>query len=216
MMQIMDNNKALKFFKEMSLNAKDNPNSVKLAHNTDYTDIDANFILKYSDKNSKVLDIATGTGLIINKIYDKVCEIECIEPYKEFTKFIVKADNVKIINQNIFDYETTNSFDLITLFGFMHYVEEHEAIKVYEKSYSFLNNSGKIIIKNQFGIKDDVNVSGYSEEQKTDYYAQYRHIDKEINILKTVGFKNIEKFDIYPPDANRWNNTHFYAIVGEK
>ena len=33
---------------------------------------------------------------------------------------------------------------------------------------------------------------------------------------KEIGFKNIEKFDIYPPEANRWNNTHFYAIIAEK
>ncbi len=41
-------------------------------------------------------------------------------------------------------------------------------------------------------------------------------IEKEIELLKNIGFKNIETFDIYPPEANRWNNTHFYAIVGEK
>lgn len=216
MTQIMDNSKAMKFFEEMSHNAKDNPNSVKLAHNTDYTDIDANFILRYSDKNSRILDIATGTGLIVNKIYNKVGKIECIEPYEEFTKFIVNADNIEVFNQNIFDYETENRFDLITLFGFMHYVEEREAIKIYKKCYKFLNKGGKIIIKNQFGVKEDVNVAGYSKEQKTDYYAQYRYIGKELDILSKIGFKNIEDIDIYPPEANRWDNTHFYAIVGEK
>ena len=98
----------------------------------------------------------------------------------------------------------------------MHYVERSEAIKIYKKCYNFLKEHGKIIIKNQFGVNDDVLVAGYSEEQKTDYYAQYRHIDKEINLLKEIGFKNVEKIDIYPPEANRWNNTHFWAIVGEK
>ncbi len=59
-------------------------------------------------------------------------------------------------------------------------------------------------------------MSGYSKEQKADYFSQYRHIDKEVKILKDIGFKNIETFDVYPKQANRWNNTHFYAIVGEK
>lgn len=216
MAQIMDNSKALKFFEKMSHNTKDNPNSVKLAHNTDYTDTDAEFILRYTNKNSVILDIASGTGLIVNKLYNKAAKIVCIEPYKEFTKFIVKADNIEIINKNIFDYETEKRFDLITLFGFMHYVKESEAVRIYKKCYNFLKKSGKIIIKNQFGVNEDVNVSGYSEEQKTDYYAQYRHIDKELDILSKIGFKNIEVVDIYPPEANRWDNTHFYAIVGEK
>lgn len=72
---------------------------------------------------------------------------------------------------------------------------------------------GKIIIKNQFGIDKDVTINKYSTEQKAHYYSQYRHIDKEIKILKTLGYKNPTKFDIYPSEGNRWNNTHFYAIV---
>ena len=31
-----------------------------------------------------------------------------------------------------------------------------------------------------------------------------------------IGYKNIEIVDIYPPEANRWDNTHFYSIVAEK
>lgn len=216
MTQTINNNKAMEFFEKMSKNTKDNPNSVKLAHNTDFTDIDASFILSYANANSKILDIATGTGLIVNKIYDKVDKIVCIEPYKEFTNFIIKANNIEIINKNIFDFETKENYDFITLFGFMHYVVENEAVEIYKKCYKFLNNSGKIIIKNQFGLEQDINVSGYSKEQKTDYYAQYRHIEKELNILNQVGFKSTKVFDIYPPEANRWDNTHFYAIVGEK
>ena len=77
-----------------------------------------------------------------------------------------------------------------------------------------MKHDGKIIIKNQFGIEQDVTVEGYSQEQKTEYYAQYRQINKEVSILSNIGYKNIEVFDIYPPECNRWQNTHFYAIVG--
>ncbi len=212
----MDNKNAMMFFKKLTQKPDNRPSVVKLAHNTDYTNLDARFILKYSNPGSNILDIATGTGLIINKIYDKVGYIECIEPYKEFSKFIVKSDNVKVVNENIFQYETKQRFDLITLFGFMHYVNEKEAKQIYKKCYDFLNESGTIIIKNQFGITQDVNVSGYSQEQKMDYYAQYRFINKEKAILNELGFRDVEHFDIYPPEANRWDNTKFFAIVARK
>ena len=212
----MNNVLAMDFFKNMAKSKDNNPNSVKLAHNTNCTVIDAKFILKYTDSNSKILDIGTGSGLIINLIYDKVKSIDCIEPYKEFTKFIVKSDNILIHNCNIFDYKTDKFFDIVTSFGTMHYFNENEAFEIYKIVYSMLKVGGKFIIKNQFGIYDDVDVSGYSEEQKTEYFAQYRYIDKEINMLKGIGFKNISKYDIYPAEINRWDNTHFWAIAMEK
>ena len=215
-MENMRNTQALNFFRDMAKNQEDNPKSVKLACNMDCTELDSNFIMRYANKNTSILDIGTGTGLIINKIYNHIKNVDCVEPYPEFTKFIVKSENVTVINENFFDFMTDKIFDLITIFGTMHYVNEEEAIEIYRKSDSLLRRGGHIIIKNQFGINEDVTVSGYSEEQKTDYFAQYRHINKEVSILKDVGFKNTNVVDIYPPEANRWNNTHFYAIVGEK
>lgn len=50
----------------------------------------------------------------------------------------------------------------------------------------------------------------------TTIFASYRHIDKETLLLENIGYKNIKVVDIYPPEANRWDNTHFYAIVAEK
>ena len=211
----MNNQQAMSFFKGLTHKAQNNPNVVKLAHNTDYTNLDAQFILKYSRSDSKILDIASGTGLIINKIYDKVGYIECIEPYPDFSKFIVKSDNVKVVNKNIFQYTTNQHFDLITLFGFMHYVNEEEARQIYKKCYDFLTPDGTIIVKNQFGITQDVNISGYSQENKADYYAQYRFIGKEKSILTELGFGDVEHFDIYPPKANRFDNTKFFAVVGK-
>lgn len=212
----MNNNEALKFFENMSNKSENNPNCVKLSHNSDFTDIDANFILKYANKNTNILDIGTGTGLIINKIFDKVASIVCIEPFKEFTQYIVKSDNINIVNKNIFDYKTSQKFDLVTIFGSMHYFNKGEAENLYTAVYELLDKGGKLIIKNQFGVKEDVIVSGYSEEQKANYYASYRYIKNETKLLNNIGYKNIEVIDIYPSSANRWDNTHFYALVAEK
>lgn len=209
------NENSLAFFAQMSQNSQDNQNSVKLAKNSDFSQIDAEFILKLATKDSQILDLASGTGLIINKIYNKVGKIFAVEPFKNFTKFIEKSSNIQIINENIFTFIPNQKYDLITLFAVMHYFNEEEAIKIYAKYLPFLKNKGKIIIKNQFGINEDVLVNGFSEELQTNYYAQYRHIYKEVKILEAIGYKNIEVFDIYPPECNRWDNTHFYSIVAQ-
>lgn len=209
------NKDSLEFFEKMAKSQNLNTNSVKLAKNSDFSNFDSKFILKHCNENSEILDLAAGTGLVINKLYKNVKKIIAVEPFIEFTKFIEKSKNIGIENQNIFEYNPKQLFDIITLFGIMHYLDENEARIIYEKYKSFLKPRGKLIIKNQFGTSEDVTVKGFSEELNTNYYAQYRHTEKEIEILKKLGYENITITDIYPPDCNRWENTHFYAIVAE-
>ncbi len=212
----MENKEALNFFKLMSQNSND-PKSVKLAKSSDFSQMDADFILKFASKDSKIMDLGSGTGLVVNKIFNQVKSITAIEPFVPFTKFINPSSNIRVVNQT-FDLFVVDEFDydLITVFGTMHYFNEKEANEIYRKFYPALKQGGKLIVKNQFGVKEDVVVEGYSEEQKCNYYAQYRHIEKETNNLKNVGYKSTQVYDIYPAECNRWENTHFYAIVAEK
>lgn len=210
------NEMSLKFFEQMSKKESVNPNDVKLAKNTDCSETDVAFVLKYAGIDSIILDMGAGTGLMINKMYKAVKKIVAVESFESFSKFIVRADNVEIVNDNVFTYIPKQKFDIIIAFGMMHYVDENEAIILYNKYVNFLKEDGKIIVKNQFGVHETVNVSGYSEEQKTDYWSQYRHLKNETKILEKAGFKILEISDIYPPEHNRWENTHFYAIVAQK
>jgi len=107
-------------------------------------------------------------------------------------------------------------FDIITIFGTLHYFNEEEAVRIYRKYYQYLKPGGKIIVKQQFGVNEDVTVSGFSQELHKQYYSQYRHLKKEMKIMKNTGFKNIEAHEVYPPEFNKWENTHYYAVVGEK
>jgi cyclopropane fatty-acyl-phospholipid synthase-like methyltransferase len=172
--------------------------------------------MKYANENSEILDLGSGTGLTLNKYYEKVKHIDAVERFDGFSKFIAKTPKITVHNQNITTFETNKQYDIITMFGILHYFNEKEAKEIYEKHKNNLRGGGRLIIKQQFGIKEEITVSGYSEELKENYFSQYRHIDKEVKILKTIGYKNIEVFDIYPPECNRWDNTHFYAIVAEK
>lgn len=212
----MRNKEALDFFRDMSQNS-DDPKSVKLAHVSDFSQMDATFILSYTHARTRILDLGSGTGLVLNKIYDKVGSITAVEPFEDFSKFIVKSDNIIIVNKTFDEIQVERmEYDLVTIFGTMHYFNEAEASGIYRKFLPALKEGGKIIIKNQFGIREDVIVEGYSEELKRKYFAQYRHVDKEIDLLVDAGYRNAIIYDIYPPECNRWSNTHFYAIVADK
>ena len=211
----MENKEALEFFRTISFNCKDEK-EVKFTDNSDLTSNDTAFISMYVNKETALLDLGSGTGLIINKLFDKVAHITVVEPFSGFTKYIVKSENVEIFNQTLCEFEPRRQYDVITIFGVMHYFNEEESNAIYKKYFHFLKETGKLIVKNQFGVNEDVVIEGYSEEQKRDYFAHYRYIRKEVKMLENTGYKNVEVIDIYPPECNRWDNTHFYAIVAEK
>lgn len=208
----MDNKKSLTYWQSK---AESNPTikASKVSDINDFSDYDRDFILNYADENAKILDLAAGTGITLNKYYDKVKFITAVEKFKQFSDFIVKSSNIEVINSDIMLFESECTYDLILMFGVTHYFNRAESEFLYKKYKKVLNKNGKLIIKHQFGLKEDVTVEGYSEELKCNYFSQYRHIDAEAELLKSIGFKTIEVIDIYPKECNRWENTHFYAIV---
>jgi cyclopropane fatty-acyl-phospholipid synthase-like methyltransferase len=202
------NEKIFKYYDEIA-NKIDNPlllrNKAK-----DFTYYDVEFLKKFSDKNKILLDLGSGTGLTINNLINNFKKIIAVEKYKEFSKFISKE--IEIINLDLKDINLNElNFDIVTLFGVMNYFSYDEAKELYKKIYDSFE--GTLIIKNQFGINEDVIVDKFSEELNSYYYSEYRYLQKEIKLLENIGFKIKEVVDIYPPEYNRWDNTHFYAIV---
>lgn len=208
----MNHSEAITYWEDM---AHSNPDekTAKVNPQNDFTALDADFIMKYANKSSKILDLASGTGLTINKYYKKVGHIDAVEVFSEFTKFIPRSSNIKIYNESIVDFEIKQKYDIVLMFGIVQYFNEKEMRSLYNKYKDYIKPQGKLIIKNQFGVNEDVVVEGVSKELGRPYYSQYRYLKKELSMLKSIGFCEIEVVDIYPATANRWDNTHFYAIT---
>jgi hypothetical protein len=142
--------------------------------------------------------------------------IVAVEKYPEFSEFITKSNRITVINEDLITFNTDQVFDLVSIFGVMNFFNIDEATSIYTKVLNFLHDDGSLIIKHQMGVDEDIVVTGYSEELGTDYYSEYRQVDNEIKLLTSIGFANIEKIDIYPEEYNRWDNTHFYALICRK
>ena len=181
----------------------------------DSTCYDVALMRGFADKNCDLLDLGTGTGLMINPLVDDFRSIVAVEKYQGFSEFISKSPSVEIINTDIMDFTTTRSFGVISIFGVMNYFNQKEAEELYNKTAGFLhkNNKSVAIVKHQMGLRESFTVNGWSEELNKNYYAEYRHVDLEMGMLTGAGFKKIQKIDIYPQEYNRWENTHFYALV---
>ena len=182
----------------------------------DFTEYDVKFMKRYANKNSVLLDLGSGTGLLINSLIDDFKKIIAVEKYPEFSKFITNHRNVTIINEDIMDFNTKELVNIVSLFGVIQYFNRDEAKIIYSNIYNTLPDNGILVVKNQMGIFEDVIIDGWSDELQANYFSEYRNVNTEIKLLEDLGFKEIEKVDIYPPEYNRWNNTHFYALVCKK
>lgn len=179
----------------------------------DFSSFDIDFVRHFSGTCKNLLDLGSGTGLLINPLVAEFGHITAVEKYPQFSRFISPAPHLTLIEEDLNEFETSDQFELITIFGVMNFFNRAEALRLYCKAAQWLKSDGVLIIKHQMGVYEDVLVDGYSEELGTHYYSEYRWVRHEMQLLAEAGFFVEEPFDIYPPSFNRWPNTHFYALV---
>ena len=183
----------------------------------DFSKYDIDLVTKFSDKNKNLLDLGAGGGLLVNAINNKFQSITAVELYPEFSQFILPHANVTIINSDIKDFHTNEKFNFVISFGVMNFFSNSEASNLYKKMSTFLKDNGTLIVKHQMGLEEDVVVDTYSDELKKNYYSNYRSLDNEKKLIEASGGLVVkEVVDIYPDKFNRWDNTHFYAIIAKK
>lgn len=182
----------------------------------DTSDLEIEFLSSYLGPQSDVIDIGSGTGLIINKLIDKVAHITAVEKFPGFTKFIVQHPNMLVIHAELVGFQMRKEFDVALCFGVAQCFTKPDARKIYESMYSMLKSDGKLIVRMQCGLKEDVLVDGFSEELGTQYFAEYRQKDSEIELLKEIGFQKVDVYDIFPDSLNVWFNSRHFIFVCHK
>jgi len=209
------NSSAVKYYDYLANKIEDPKETRNKAKDTSV--FDSELLKQFSGQDKKLLDLGSGTGLLINLIHKDFEYVVAVEKYKEFTKFIKKGNNMEILNYDLLDYvPPNNKFDVVSLFGVMNYFNKFEAKQVYQKAFDSLKKEGILVVKNQMGVAEDVLVNKFSEELQTKYFSEYRSVENEKKIMKSVGFEIVDVIDIYPPEFNRWENTHFYALICKK
>lgn len=178
---------------------------------SDVSRADASFILKYASATTSLLDIGSGAGTVINKIYQEVREIVAVETYPGFSKHIDDVDNVLVINANLENFRIRRNFDVVTATAVMQYFPEKDARQIYSNIYGMLKLGGTLIARNHVGIHETVRVAR-SDELQSEYFAEYRHLELEKRLLIECGF-SVEIIDEVPANHNVWENTkHLYFV----
>ncbi|WP_207644264.1 class I SAM-dependent methyltransferase [Desulfitobacterium hafniense] len=178
-------------------------------------DYDIRLIKRYINHHSMVLDLGCGTGIIEERLAGDVYNILGVDKYKQFLNKAYRHPNVVYKTGDVVTYCDEALYDLILSFGVIQYMDTDQINSMLQNCSKMLLDSGHIIIKAQFGIKEAFTVDKYSEELGSHYYACYHQIDDIVSACKKLSY-SVEVIDIYPEYLNRWENTHDYAVILRK
>lgn len=175
---------------------------------------DLKLIRKYIKPTSKILDLACGTCYITNELVEEVKYIKAVDKFSGFLKYCKKVNNLETVENDLLEFKDKKKYDIILLIGIMMFFNDQETKKIYRNCSRLLSDGGVVIIRQQFGVKDDVIINKFSKDIGSQYFSYYRNLKKEAGILKN--FFNVKVIDIFPKKMNAWANTHHYALVCKK
>ena len=161
-------------------------------------------IIDFLPGNMKnVIDLGTGTGLQLIKLYKKYPNVHTIAI--DISDGMLKkleerhiSDNITIVNKSFFDYDFGNDIDAVISSQALHHFEPKDKLTLYKKVYDCLKKDGVFVNEDYFAEDEET-----EKQLFEDYYnlvrGEGKHydtpltIDHEIEILKEVGFRKIEK-----------------------
>jgi SAM-dependent methyltransferase len=180
----------------------------------DTSDVELDFLKKIIKSGSSVLDMGCGSGLITNKLLPITKDIIAVDKFEGFTKFV--DEKITVINAELLGFKIRNFFDVVLCTGVGQCFVKAEMQEIYANIFDMLEDSGVFISRMHCGIKEEVSVNSYSEELKTDYFAEFRQVDSEKKMLLDLGFESVEVHDFLPDTINVWDNTRHYYFVCKK
>ena len=173
-----------------------------ITEDVDYNRI-ATYVFKAAKKNNvnlnKYLDIACGTGMVLEKMYKCFKEAWAVDYSLEMlseaeTKFRGEK-NIKFIYQNMVELELHQGFDIITcVLDAVNYIqEEKELIQFFSRVYEHLNEGGIFIfdINSYYKLSEVMGNNTYTYDSEELFYCWENEFnDDTLNMYLTFFLKD--------------------------
>ena len=148
-------------------------------------------------EDAKILDIGTGTGILISYLLEKspkeIVAVDISENMIEVAKSKYKDQNVKFVVTDIMDFDGEN-FDYIFIYSAYPHFGDKE--KLFNHLSKLLNKSGKVIIAHSQS-RDEINhVHSKAKEVKEDVLLSAEENIKIINKYLKAD-KSIDDAEMY-------------------
>ena len=154
------------------------------------------------DKDTKrVLDLGASTGLELIHLFEvfpnmEVTVIDITENMLTELKKRSFGDKVKTICGDFFEVDFGKDYDAVISTSALHHFKQAEKDVLYKKIYDCLKENGQFINCDKIALTQEIEDEQLYEIEYE--FDKYKHIDTpltvehEIEVLKGVGFKDIE------------------------
>ena len=150
---------------------------------------------------NKILDLGAGTGLELIHLFklfpdSHVTVIDITENMLEKLKNRSFSDHVTVICADFFKVDFGENYDAVISTSALHHFKKEEKITLYKKINNCLKENGQFLNCDKIAPTNDYEEKSLYELEHN--FNDYKHIDTpltiehEIEILKEVGFKEIE------------------------
>ena len=153
----------------------------------------------------KIIDLGAGTGLQLIKLYKvfpnvKTTAIDISDGMLKKLEERHISNNITIINQSFFEYEFGKDIDAVISTQALHHFDSSDKRTLYRKVYECLREHGVFVIEDYFAIDDDAERQGFEDYKNLvkgidSHYDTPLTIPHEIDILRSVGFSDVEHFN---------------------
>lgn len=174
-------------------------------------ELDFRLVQSHATPQSRVLDLGAGSCTLSGRLEPYVASVLAVDKYAGFLKHAPRSAKFSTECADIVDFRSQSVFDLILLFGVVNFLNVEDERALYERCQAMLSSNGTFIVKNQCGVEGERIVDQHSSELDAHYHARYPAYQSQLQLL--AEHFDVSAVDIYPPEINRWTDTHFYAFV---
>jgi 2-polyprenyl-3-methyl-5-hydroxy-6-metoxy-1,4-benzoquinol methylase len=141
-----------------------------------------NQIARYFDRPGKVLDIGSGLGEVLSVFQENGWESTGLE-FNEFAAGYSRREfGLNIINRNIYDFDSSEKYDVIMLWGVLEHLSE--PVRILKKVHELLTDTGILLL--EVPSADSVLVRYYERTQK--HVNRIIEGDRHIMLFSVQGF----------------------------
>lgn len=178
------------------------------------------------NKNSNVLDLGTGTGIVAKRISqycNSVIGIDTSKKMLEIAQEKRNANNINYVNVGINEFKKEKRIDCIVARMVFHHIKDIQ--KVFNKCYSLLSPGGVLVVcegipqegtekwyEDMFKLKEDritLTVGAIIEKYLS---SGFKSIKKTIIVQENMSIENwLENANIIQKNANAIYEKHLYA-----
>jgi 2-polyprenyl-3-methyl-5-hydroxy-6-metoxy-1,4-benzoquinol methylase len=141
-----------------------------------------NQIARYFNQPGRVLDIGSGLGEVLSVFQENGWDSTGIEFNTFAADYSRREFSLNIINRNIYDFDSSEKYDVIMLWGVLEHLSE--PIKILEKVHELLTDSGILLL--EVPSADSVLVRYYERTQK--HVNRIIEGDRHIMLFSVQGF----------------------------